>query len=478
MSLETGWYFESTDLPDKAGEDFISPEKETQESPQKHILKSEVPLEFSLWNREYRSLDDNNPEIDLNNSQQSRLNAMVKKIRENWWELMHIWEKLNQATDTLENNPEENQKLQEILVKYFEENKDEIEEKLWITNISDLSPVDATKLVSMLTMDKLDYNYSQQITPKTGEYYFKMLSPEQKKEFKIDLYTSSIVAAFAQFEDIFSQFFIKDNHFNISTMKELWSGFYNSIRDSLDSDTLRKISWQGLEEIREEARVFVYDIMKQSQNLTDDQITIAEQKALINKWDDPVKEVYVANSKLFNQQWLYDRVSISELLEWWKWVCRNYAVAQEKLFEALKWLQKIWNNKLQNSVLVSYSWNSEGSSFNTRLADSEAYTNDHSWNMLITIWADWKEYITQIDSTLSDVWGWKWDVMTLDKTFERLFNDLADNLNLIDLISVDKKLEQYVKTLEESWTNTERVNLLKSKLVDFYNTLWNKKRAW
>jgi len=448
-------------------------------------FKIEYSVDLDIWKKSYRSIDNYNPVIDVNEDYSDELWKVVEQYRLIWnnlttssnkfWKVSkdEFWvfkQDLNKVEwNQLENSPEENKKILDIINEFYKTNKDVIYEKLWIKDITKLTPSEAAKLVTLITMSKLDYDHSQAIYPWNEGNYFEWLDNSEKNEYKESLLISHIMSPLLWCET--------NGHIKTNFLK---TNDYSSLLNKLN---LNNIDCESLS----------FDDIKNKWN------DIASN-ILKNKWfssnniNRVLQFAYESNTYSFNaysntEFWKRltswnDMKTVSELLEWWDGICRNYAIANEKLFEALKTVQSPKNNMLKNSALIYYSWNQE-SNVKWNIANMEDGTKNHAWNTLVTIWKDWTKYIAQVDSTHADTWWTEWwiwkkwnidseiaKVLTIDRTFDRLLNDVADWTNDKWFEDIDNQLNTYIKTLEKSWWDMSKIILLKSKLIDFYSWLW------
>ena len=365
-----------------------------------------------MWNNIYNSIDNYAPKTS--NEKKEELTSEVQKLREAWSELKHLWKNLN-GTDwqQLENTPKENQKLTKMITEFFDENRDLIEKELGITNISELSPAEATKLTSYITMTKLEYKHAQAITPWKEDTYYENMSEEEQLRYKKDYIVSSYLWQLLKLpwneKYYIGEWTNWEKVINTHTIKKQSSELYNEIYQSLDKNDINFLNQTNdFSEIKQKAISYLKPtIEKQWITLENWDFYVKwenEEKVKITSifanFDNWVKEIYVANWKLYSEMSKIDEKPVSEMLENWQGIFRNYAIANEKIFEAIKTMQNSENNQLNNSALVFYSWNSEGNEEIIAASNTEWWTNLHAWNSLITIWEDWKKYIAQIDKSL------------------------------------------------------------------------------
>jgi len=450
------------------------------------IIENSIDLTFNSLNTTYSSIDNYNPIVDVKADNSDELSNLVKRYR---WNLK--WRvNVNNRGEVLKNNIEENTKLVEIIKSFYNENKDIIEEKLWITNIHDLTPQQATKLVSLITMSKIDYQHYQALKPNSENSYYKKSSDIEKLEYKKDLLLASYKVIFKEIKNIYKIRNIEDNW--------LIYWFDNDIEVAKERIMNWKIDLAAIS-TNEVKQLVKNDILNNYADLFDEQWLLSDVNNIINDIFNIKKWKYwkldYAYIKQATKEKIYknDKKSISELLEWWKWVCRNYAVASEKLFEALKVIQNSDNNKLSSSILVYYTWNTEKNNIKSKISDNE-FSPAHAWNTLITIWADWKQYVSQIDTTFWDGrWNskkdevskllWLWEGINidglkyLDETFNRLLNDLADKVDEEWFEQLDWELNNYILWLEKTWWDIKNIISLKNKMIKFYEWLWKNEKV-
>lgn len=456
------------------------------------VIEKTSPIDIEIWDRVYQDIDDYSPPIDNESDNTEKLKEIVNEYREK-----SIFNWLNNGSDTsnqinyekIWNEPEENEKISKIIMDIYNEYYQEINNELWITDITQLTPSQATKLAGLITMTKLDYDYWQAISPQTNHLFFDWLPENEKvrykKEYFISLMVGNKASLKSEFVNLVNDKWILSN----ASVKEKWYELYNSIKSSISDDMLENISGMNLDEIIEFAN-----------NLSDER-----------EWWLPVLDFYswyleskewwwikrvkwrqhiVANlfysefSEFWDEHEENDNKVVSTLLKDWKWICRNYANANEAVFEALKSMQNPDNNKLKNSLLLYYDGNElNNNELNSKIAETEEGSNSHAWNVLITIWKDWKKNISQIDTTHAD-WSWNewwiWDswfsldkVRTLDRTFDRFINEMADNLSDKTFNEIWWNIIDFISELELEWWNEKKVDMM-MKLAQWYFITWDK----
>jgi len=455
-------------------------------------FKIEVSIDFTLkWdvNTSYQSIDNHNPEY-TNKDYSEKLERIFKSYRKKWsWAVTATSEIYydniknninikNQSVNKiglnkLENNLEENKKILKIISDFYDTNKNIIEKKLWIKNIKELTPKQATKLVSLITMSKLNYDYWQIISPWKEEDYLKWLNKNEKLEYKKSLLSTYIMTPILYGEVIW---FIETDYLKTNN--------YDEILNNYNLDKYKNLSIKDIEKKWNEIATLVLNKIW----VNEENINNLLKDAYL--WPIVKTSVYW-NTKFWKQSVSWNDIkTVSELLEWWKWVCRNYAVANEKLFEALKTIQNKENNQLKNSILINYEWNDD-IDIKWNIANSESWTEGHAWNILVSIWKDWNFYVTQIDSNHADTWWIEWwkttwinisstikNVNTIDRTFDRLLNDIADKANSMEYFEwAIKQLNNYVLTLEKTDWDIDKILMLKMKMLKFYDVLWKEKET-
>ncbi len=414
-------------------------------------------------NRVYQNINDHNPEIDTWVDHSKELQEILKdhkKTAIKWW----LSENQIKPSDEAETK-----KILWIINEVYNKDKEAIDEKLWITDINHLTPTQATKLAALVTMTKLDYNHSQFIDPDNASEYFDGMQENDKNQFRKEYYSSEVWKELLNFK-----MFHVDNWVTIN---------YEYLYTELIKD--KDLSKKNLDEIKiiakEDAKTIVEKELWREINKNDLKDNLAD-------YTEFIYDQFTKNSKI-REEWVkIDQKSVSEMLDWWKWICRNYAIANEKIFEALKTIQNPNNNQLQNSILPYYSWSTTWKEIDEKniwniIAGEEESTKQHAWNELITIWKDWKKYVSQIDSTHADTWWyewWKWEknnelnkVDTIDRTFDRLLNDVVDNnKDWLKTKEILPKLEKLLQDMEVSW-DIKWISVMRVKLYDFYEKIWD-----
>lgn len=425
-------------------------------------FKVEYSVNLDINDTKYRSIDNYNPEIDSSIDNSEKLWSLLDKHKNN--------QKFNiQTLNTKnENNPEEIKELKNIITEFYWENKELIIEKLWITDITNLTPKQAAQLVSFITMSKLDYAHIQMVFPwnDNNSYYENSSIDEQmqyKESFSYTLYLAPLID-------------IRDN---------MWQEKNSVLLNLIDKDINELVKWLDLEnktptEVKLYMKEYLYTIMepiKKDLWLTwENDITKIIDN---NYWDYNLKNIFL---QISDQNTANDHKSISELLKWWQWVCRNYAIVNEKLFEVLKGMQNPNDNKLRNSALPYYTWSDSNYEISI---NEDANSENHAWNTLITAWENNDIYIAQIETTQVDTWWREWwkaewlssdetinNVENIDRTFDRLLNDISNQATEEWFKEVDSKLKSYIIGFENSWWDVDKIINLKYKLMILYKTLW------
>jgi hypothetical protein len=340
-------------------------------------------------------------------------------------------------------------------------------------------------LVSLISISKIKYNNSLSILPWNEHWSFEWLSEIEKKDYKKDLYVSAVFHSALNYDPNFQKNnFISDDLDNLYSFRKEWNETYNRIYKHVTSlDEKAIYSKNTFKEIIELAKKDTFNYyIDLAENPKSVEKRLKENYSNSNL--SSIENIYLANSKTFLKATNEENKSLSEFLDNWKWICRNYALSGEKLFEALKWLQNKENIKLKNSAFISYYWN-KTKDFNWEVADSEIWTNNHAWNLLVTFWKNWKKYISQIDTTRVDyiesdnlnIINNINKIKIFDRTYDRLFNNLADNLSEKELKDILPQLE---KLFFDIWNNNfvlENFNIIWLKLFNIYKILWKENKA-
>lgn len=388
----------------------------------------------------YESLDQHNPELTKQDFS-AKLESITDKYRK---EL---------SGENLTNPDKENTKenLKKMITEYFEQNKDSLT-KAWIMDIAHLTPQQATKLVSIITMDKLGYNYPQFILPNNEAHLIDKLDPQDKSEYiKWKEWALNCLHEIILLKDQNVKY--KNAHWHVF-FGELSGAEQNKICNMVGSPGYKWLSWKEME-----------DFLDKNRN----DVTI----------------FYLNFANFYERNQKPDQLPVDELLKWWKWICRNYAVANEKLFDALKDLQDPSDNRLKNSSLVKFgSINSaSGDKYekNDLFAVWEKEANEvfwwgHAWNELVTIDKDQKVHKTQVDPTQADGWDGEknsmekadnlyWKVGLLDRTDTRLVQDLTKEW--VDSKEVWESLLKLYLSLDKTQLDGDRKKIIWDTIADF-----------
>ncbi len=397
-----------------------------------HWLRFEV---INKWETTiYESLDQHSPTLTQKDFSE-KLDAITRKYRN---------EMSDMNADSESGETPENLKL--MVLDYFKENK----ESLWkfgISDIRELTPQQAAKLASIIVMDKLDYDYLQFLVPSNEKDYLKWLKTEEESNQynKSKEYSISFAYEIVQF---------LKQHPEIKSRKEISNEVLKNIWKSIKDPWYTHLS----QDIRDE-------IMKNN--------------------IDHVDFVYKQVSSLFKEHLKNDDLPVDELLKKWKGVCRNYGIATEKIFDALKDIQNTNNNLLKNSALVRfvdvknvkghYETSSLMETWINELKDSGF--SDHMWNLLVTIDENGTIHKTQLDPTQSDWWDGSRNtigrneniygkVKTLDTTYERLLQDLTKEWS--DSKEVTKNLVRLYVSLDKTSINEDMEWNILEKIKIFF----------
>ncbi len=182
-------------------------------------------------------------------------------------------------------------------------------------------------------------------------------------------------------------------------------------------------------------------------------------------------------------------MSVDVLLEKGKGICRNYGIASEKVFDALKLLQRPETDLLKNSALVRFADTEHDgrSKGNERLktlsvADTKggAGYDGHMWNVLVTIDDGGTIHKTHVDMTHADGGdglragerkddgsGMVGRVRMSDRTHQRLVQDLVKDG--VDVMASQKELLRYYAAIVESGIESDmgRIAEIREKLASF-----------
>lgn len=404
---------------------------------------------YNDGNREthYTSLDSHSPRTTQEDKSQELQNVLNVYKNELDYDSFQ-WNKDKE-------NTKEN--LKNIIQDFYVTHKEELA-KHGIHDITQLTPKQASILSSMITMHSINYYHAQALTPWSEWWYLKDTTNEEKElyfKWKNDAIEIIHIIYTLKQKDWLNNISIFDYY---NKLKESNPEKFN-LMDKAISNVLS--AWY-------------------KHTFTD------EQKNYILKNNiNEVDSVYKNISELYKESQKIDKISVDELLKWWKWICRNYAVANEKLFETLKNMQNSNNNQLKNSAMPTYvDYNTTSWIYNNQWELNNIWRNEakdwtfagHAWNLLITIDENWRVHKTQLDPTRADWWDWtraewQWwwqygNVRTLDRTYERIFQDVAKENKSIE--EVIKQMIKYVNSISESSIQT----IITNKVVEYlYNNL-------
>lgn len=390
-------------------------------------INQNISFVYNDWKREnhYSSLDNHNPKTTQEDKTKDLENVLLTYKEE----YTTVLSELNPDKENTKDN------LKKIIEEFYLEHKEELN-KHWIDDITKLTPKQATILSSMITMYSMNYYYAQGLNPADESWYLEKTTPEEKESY-FKSKNNSI-----EFIHIVNNFKQKEWYPDLT--------IYN-IKKTLPPEKYKILSLE-LNEIYKDWYKYTFS-EQDKENILKNQI-------------EEVDFVYKNTSELYENSQKIDTIPVDELLKWWKWICRNYAVANEKVFESLKDMQSHENNQLKNSSLIRfvdyktinniYPWEKDLKQLWIDEAD-DWWFSWHARNLLITIDKDWKAHKTQIDPTWSDLWDWdraewQWswlygDVKTLDRTYERVFQDISKDNKKIDYSKNKKQIDEIMEQM-------------------------------
>lgn len=180
-----------------------------------------------------------------------------------------------------------------------------------------------------------------------------------------------------------------------------------------------------------------------------------------------------------------DNDSVPELLEGWKWVCRNYASATKVVFDSLKELQSPENNKLRNTYSrISIDIDSSELFLRSYLLGLSSKSNSrdkivdlHTWNTFYTVIPSWDIQSVIVDIQWADIYEENKNLY-LDYTKESFLFSI-ERLVYEWFISEEKK----IKILEDWCYNNESYYDLSYKTAtkeiwNYYYEKWDKVKAF
>lgn len=398
-------------------------------------------IEFSPNNRVvYESLDEHLP-ITSDTNHSGELDKIVKLLKNEWY-----WK--NPDSIIYKNSKEINQtreNLKKVVVDFFEKHREELW-KYGITDIYDIDPASAAKLTSIITMYYLKYNYAQAMKPRYWDSMMQELSESEKSEYLKD----------------------QDKAIEIALLCEKFKSKFPQHKNTKLKDFIYYDIWW----------IWIAEYVKRYG--IKNHFSKEEKEGMLENNRNVVDEIFKVTSKSYRRNWEeVDNLPVDRLLEWWKWVCRNYAKANEKLFEAIKSMQGDLS-QLKNSTLIYFSdVKSEYSSnenYDIWLKDSKNRYTNHAWNLLISIDEEWVTHKTQLDTTFADATSGiniYWDVRTLDKTYERAFQDIIkNNIKSTELLN---SLLKYIQILPHAQGNNENIDNISYGIANF---ILDKLHSW